>query len=58
MSATDAHKEWTDMDGTLILALINIVLGILIIAFPAMLRLLIGGYLLLTGGVMLILYLL
>lgn len=42
------------MADTLFVAIINILAGILILAFPGMLRVLVGGYLILIGAITLL----
>jgi len=42
------------VSGTLILALFNILMGILILAFPNFLRFIIGAYFLISGLLMII----
>jgi hypothetical protein len=37
------------IDAALVVAVLNIVIGILIIVFPAMLRVLVGGYFIVSG---------
>jgi len=42
------------VQGTLIIAALNILIGLLIIIFPGLLRVLIGGYFILAGILMLL----
>ncbi|HLD33190.1 MAG TPA: hypothetical protein VJB66_00590 [Candidatus Nanoarchaeia archaeon] len=43
---------------TLLVAIINIIIGVAVIALPSFLRLLVGGYLILIGAISIIAYLL
>ena len=46
------------IDATFFVGIVNLIAGLLILLVPSMLRILVGGYLLLVGAVMVIAYLL
>lgn len=46
------------IDATLFVGIVNLIAGLLILFMPSMLRILVGGYLLLVGAVMVLAYLL
>ncbi len=46
------------IDATLFVGIVNLIAGLLILLIPSMLRILVGGYLLLVGAVMVLAYLL
>jgi len=46
------------IDATLFVGIVNLIAGLLILLVPSMLRILVGGYLLLVGAVMVIAHLL
>jgi len=46
------------IDSTLFVGIVNLIAGLLILLIPSMLRILVGGYLLLVGAIMVAAYLL
>ncbi len=44
------------LDATLFVGIVNLIAGLLILLIPSMLRILVGGYLLFAGAIMVIVY--